>query len=416
MTHEYYVYHIQLNDESWVRVQKLGPGNEPWGEPSGASGYRAAEHSLQELLQKTRAAELDGSSIKAFGEELFSILFDDGLAQDFFDFYDKARQADRRVRVEIDISEFEFPRLASLPWELMRVPQERRHGALVFATDPGVTLVRHRARPEPPRNIRLAPGEPLRIAVAAVAPLSSEEVKLGPVQYQPVYDDLRGLAERYQNRIELLDLVENATAEDIDNLLKKRPHVLHFIGHGRLRGIDGEEVGEIILSDGVMNYPDPYQAAEFGELFSRYLPAVILLHACEGAASSTADAFAGVASHLVEQGIPVVVAMQFEIANYIARRFANAFYSYLVQGTCADEAIQEARRAISLDGSIRHRTRDFATPVIFTRVRDGRLLDIGTAESPDYGVGEIVAFGRSAAVPKLGERPLRPGRAARHQA
>jgi formylglycine-generating enzyme required for sulfatase activity len=375
MSHDYFVYHIQLNDQSKARIQKLGPGKQPAGEPTGSLGYSETGPLLVGLLRQARAGELDGAAIAAFGADLFGTMFDAGLARDFFDFYDDARRANRRVRVELDISDLDQPQLASLPWELLRAPPEARHGAMVFATDPGMTLVRRRARPEPPKDILLPAGERLRIAVAVASPDSTDEIQLGPVQYLPVYKDLQGLAARYQDRIELLDPVENATAQDIDRLLSTRPHIFHFVGHGWLHDTDAGSAGEIVLSDGVLNLPDPYLAAEFGELFSRHTPSIILLHSCEGAASATGDAFASVASHLVEQGIPVVVAMQFSVSNSTARRFASKFYTCLAQGDRVDEAVQEGRRAISLDGAIRHRTRDFATPVVYSRVEEGRLVD-----------------------------------------
>jgi len=40
-----------------------------------------------------------------------------------------------------------------------------------------------------------------------------------------------------------------------------------------------------------------------------------VLNSCEGARNSRNDPFASVASNLVRQGIPAVVAMQFEITN-----------------------------------------------------------------------------------------------------
>jgi hypothetical protein len=71
--------------------------------------------------------------------------------------------------------------------------------------------------------------------------------------------------------------------------------------------------------------------------------------------------------------IPVVVAMQYEVSNITASQFAYEFYERLAKGEPVDIAAQNGRRTIALE--TRHRKRDFATPVIFMRVRDGYLFN-----------------------------------------
>ena len=47
-----------------------------------------------------------------------------------------------------------------------------------------------------------------------------------------------------------------------------------------------------------------------------------VLNSCEGARATAADPFSGTAQSLVQQGIPAVVAMQFEITDEAAITFA----------------------------------------------------------------------------------------------
>lgn len=98
-----------------------------------------------------------------------------------------------------------------------------------------------------------------------------------------------------------------------------------------------------------------------------------MLQACEGAMLSESQAFVGVASRVVQQNIPVVVAMQYEVSNATASRFACKFYKRLAQGAPVDIAVQEGRYAIALSAT-QYRKRDFAAPVIFMRVQDGYLF------------------------------------------
>jgi formylglycine-generating enzyme required for sulfatase activity len=111
----------------------------------------------------------------------------------------------------------------------------------------------------------------------------------------------------------------------------------------------------------------------FSELFNQHRPGVVMLQACEGGMLSASQAFVGVASRVVQQNIPVVVAMQYEVTNSTACRFSRRFYQQLVQGDPVDIAAQYGRRAIAL-GPTQYQKRDFATPVIFMRVQDGYLF------------------------------------------
>jgi formylglycine-generating enzyme required for sulfatase activity len=155
-------------------------------------------------------------------------------------------------------------------------------------------------------------------------------------------------------------------------VLEQQPHIFHFIGHGRLHDESGQEVGQIALVDDMFDEALWVDASFFGGLFNRHRPGVVMLQACEGGKLSASQAFVGVASKIVQQNIPVVVAMQYEVSNFTASRFAQRFYERLAQDDPVDIAAQNGRRAIALN--TQYRKRDFATPIIFMRVEDGYLF------------------------------------------
>ena len=108
-----------------------------------------------------------------------------------------------------------------------------------------------------------------------------------------------------------------------------------------------------------------------------------ILNACEGARSSRQDPFAGSAQSLVQQGIPAVIAMQFEIADDVASTFAHEFYGALADGLPIDASVTEARKAIFAGG----REIEWATPVLYLRAPDGRIFDVapaGKTAAPEY--------------------------------
>src|SRR5262249_26982187 len=73
---------------------------------------------------------------------------------------------------------------------------------------------------------------------------------------------------------------------------------------------------------------------------------LVVLNACEGSRASRADPFAGVAQTLIQQGVPAVITMQFEITDQAAITFADEFYAAVADGHPVDAALANARKAI----------------------------------------------------------------------
>lgn len=310
----------------------------------------------------------DDKQARKLGEALFDCLFNDVLRQDFVTFYYKVVQQEKQLlRVELDIDEREMPEIAALPWEFLCLPESANLGEIWLGTDPNSILTRRCSQWHQAPAIQLKPGEKLRIALAISAPQN-----LGAVVYEKVQGKLEKLAIEQSDRIELLPIVNPATREDIDTLLEQEPHIFHFIGHGCLHDESGAEVGQIALVDNVLDEALQVNASFFGGLLNRHRPSVVMVQACEGGRLSASQAFVGVASKIVQQNIPVVVAMQYEVSNVTANRFADRFYERLAKDDPVDLAVQNGRYSIALD--TQYRKRDFATPVIFMRVRDGYLF------------------------------------------
>jgi hypothetical protein len=97
-----------------------------------------------------------------------------------------------------------------------------------------------------------------------------------------------------------------------------------------------------------------------------------ILNACEGARSSPSDPFAGVAQTLIQQSIPAVVAMQFEITDDAAITFAHEFYGAVADGYPVDAAVAESRRAIYAQGN----EVEWGTPVLYMRSPNGQLFRV----------------------------------------
>lgn len=365
---KYYTCRVRVTNYEHVQLERKTPEGEDMGEPSGKFGYKGALREQIDALLAPPDAPQGAETIKKLGETLFKALFDNELKHKIFDLYNQAvRQEKKLLRIELDIDEKTMPEVAALPWEFLRLPTDANLGAIWFGTAPDVILSRRRAQWHAAPPIQLKSGEKLRIALAVAAPADLETVA-----FERVHTDLQSLAKAEPNRIELLPLVNPANPETIDAVLSKEPHIFHFIGHAQLQKAGDQHVGRIALVDHLGD-ADWVEEEYFSELLNEHQPNLIFLQACEGAMATASQAFVGVASRIVQQNIPVVLAMQYEVSNSTASRFARKFYQQLAEGDPVDLAAQNGRRSIAL-GPTRYKSRDFATPVIFMQVKDGHLF------------------------------------------
>ncbi len=371
----YYTYRIQILAGNQVRATIHDPNNTLLEEPQGSFSYKGAlKKQVDTLHQLALAGQLQDGQPRELGQALFNVLFDDMLRYNFVKLYhDKIRNTDMLLRIELDINEYDMPELVALPWEMMCLPEDANMGSIWLGTAPNLIFSRRRAQSFIPNPIELKPNEKLRIALVVA---DVDDPDLGKVQYEKVLKGLEKLATENSDQIELLPIVKPATPESIDNILTKRPHLFHFIGHGRLKDDGAKAVGEVALVDDIFEEADWVKESYFSELFVTHTPALVLMQSCESGAATASKAFTGIASRLVQQNIPVVMAMQYAVSNSTATRFAMRFYAELAKGDPVDRAAQYARRAIAL-GPTRYDTYDFATPVIFMRVKDGHLFQRG---------------------------------------
>jgi CHAT domain-containing protein len=160
----------------------------------------------------------------------------------------------------------------------------------------------------------------------------------------------------------------------LQGLLRKGEyHVFHFIGHGTFS--DYREDGLLLLED-----EDGAGAPVSGHYLGTLLHdeksiRLAVLNACEGARTSTSDPYAGTAQQLVRQGIPAVIAMQFEVGGRTAETLSREFYRSLADNYPVDAALAEARKAIYTQGQ----DIEWGIPVLYMRSPNGQLFDVEPA-------------------------------------
>ncbi len=377
-------YHISVIQDE-VRASVYRPGSQEPAHPRGEFRINQFRECIDTLVKKVRRNTVGQGDITTLGECLYQSLFDDALNIDFRNCFEEADD----IHVELDVEDKSVPDIASLPWEFLRAPATTRYSALDFISHPHIILSRRRelwmaASP-------LDSNQKLRIQLAYAAP---DDKNLGPVEYESVWAAIQKLAIAFPELIDEPELIPHVTLNSLDNALKKRPHILHFIGHGRLIKANKKERGQLALIKNDGHSADWTPEDRIAQLFERHKPAVVILQACESGAlhrnSEKGSPFVGIASKVVQRNIPFVIAMQYEISNQASVTFAEVLYSQLQNREPLDLAVQEARRRLSLSFPD---TRDPMSIVLFSRVRDGQLFHAEPAhELPEQSDASALLF------------------------
>ena len=153
-------------------------------------------------------------------------------------------------------------------------------------------------------------------------------------------------------------------------LLEDDWHVLHFLGHG---GFDKSRAAmeRCFVGPEGRRSRSPASCSRTTSRrspacsWSSRMPAIPRsLRADEGQ-----DPFRATAAALVQAGIPAVIAMQTPIWTTARAALSATFYKFLALRHPVDAALAEGRRTVRSKASL-----DWATPTLFTRIKDGNIL------------------------------------------
>jgi hypothetical protein len=314
--------------------------------------------SLTDIRRNTRRIDSsDMAEVKSFGGRLFRALFDEQLQPTLVRSLDEARRRQAGLRLRLRLSD--APELADFPWEYLYDTGANRFLNLSVETP----LVRYLELPEPGRPLTVQP--PLKILVMISAPSDVARLDVD-VEWNRITSAVADLEARGLVTVERL---ETATMAALQQTLRRGEyHILHYVGHG---GYDEHSQDGVLLLEGMDGRRRAVSGQDLGTLLHDHRSLrLVILNSCEGARSSPTDPFAGAAQSLVQQGIPAVIAMQFEITDDAAITLSHEFYSALADGYAVDTALGEARKAIFAGGN----EVEWGTPVLYMRSTSGRLF------------------------------------------
>lgn len=331
--------------------------------------------------------------LRLIGEYLFRILLDDGdkdgaLRDEFDSAYLAYRaEAEKPKAVRKDAGpvvlriilrfEHELSNAAALlagwPWEFLYfVPSNSKEGR--FLAGPDTQLFLNRSVQKMKDTWREAGSRPplsgLKILVATCL-----QANLPPREVEILIEKIKALGATVSPPL------EDPTAEQLKAAITEaKPHIFHFIGHGKGGGIVVKSSPEEEAAGIAAGEKRPWSEMtpeEVGKLCDGHVPELVFLQSCEGAAMS--GGFTSGALRLIAKGVPSVVAMQYEIKYGAANAFALAFYKSIAVGGTIDDAVAAGRvelgkREPARDEKVEWNNRRFGAPVLYLEAEDARLI------------------------------------------
>ena len=337
------------------------------------------------------AGAIHESPLQVHGRRLFGYLFGNGVGLAAYLKHDPLARS-RGARIVLALRP-EAAALWGVPWEYL-------HDGREFLAVSGRFAIAR--MPWALRELKPAPTPlPLRILVVVSSPKNLPELNTE----KEIADIQNALDDAIRDEKVRLDFLEEATLESLQDALREvEPHVIHYTGHGAfgrlcpcceaLNDARPDACGKCRAE--LKNVePTSFLALEDDEGRAHNVGAqqiapilrqarnlrLVFLSGCQTARTNARDAFAGVATGLLDAQIPAVLAMQFSILDESAIALAKAFYTALGRGDALEIALSEARLAMKnrADGP----GTDWGIPALYLRSHNLRLID------PDARVEKI---------------------------
>lgn len=361
--------------------------NSPTGQATTEFDLPFTEEGLENFVLKIgrprrssrRADSSETEAVKVFGGKLFEAVFQDDIHTCFRGSLDEAARQEAGLRLRLRLAD--VPELVDIPWEYLYHNSTLNRFLCLSVETP---LVRYLDLPERIRSLTVKP--PLRILVMISSPTDYPrlDVEQEWARLNEALGDLkrRGLVELQRlDRASLINLQKQLRQDEY--------HIFHFVGHG---GIDKQTQEGVLILENENGLSNSVSGQELGTLLhdERTLR-LALLNACEGARNARSDPFAGVAQSLLQQGIPAVIAMQFEVTDEAAITLAHQFYDALADGYPVDAALTEARKTIFAQ----LKNVEWGTPVLYMRSPDGKIFDIEQSKSAPSRARVFISYKRN---------------------
>jgi hypothetical protein len=297
---------------------------------------------------------------RAFGGRLYKAVFNEELDELLATSLTEAGAAGKGLRIRLRLGD--APDLVNIPWEYLYRPASDDF----FALSNWTPIIRYLDVEDRMPAADLEP--PLKILVMISNPVEYQDTLDVDREWDRLQDAFADLQKTGHVQLKKL---ERATEQDLQRELRRNDyHIFHFIGHGEFN--EQEQDGVLLLEDEHRRTKLVSGRGLGTVLRDSRAMRLVVLNNCEGARASDTDPFSGAAQSLVQKGLPAVAAMQFEVTDNAAIRFAHEFYAGLSDGYPADAALAEGRKNI-YQGATKY---EFGSPVLYLSADDGVIFNI----------------------------------------
>ena len=307
-------------------------------------------------VSRSAEPEISARSLAELGDRLFRALLPEAVRNRYHESLGRiADRSDRglRLRLQSGLGIPAMTRLHAVPWEYLHSTTGQ-----FLALSRQTSIVRH-------LDLEMAGDRPLASPPLSILVLADGDSNLHLAQ------ELASIRQAWsgQGRVHLTALADLTLDSLREELLARDYHVLHFMGHGGFDSAAGEGSLALRGNDGRRVWVSGSELADqVRDLSSLRL---IVLNACWTARTSSSGPYAGVATALLNAGVPAVLAMQFPISDPAALAFSRSFYRRLARGDTIDAAVTEGRMAIRRTDRT---SLEWGTPVLFERLTSGRVV------------------------------------------
>jgi tetratricopeptide (TPR) repeat protein len=274
-------------------------------------------------------------ALRAWGSQAFNALFDRRDAGNWLD-------SSGILQVCADDAH-----ILSWPWEALYDPKA---GAYVAHQRPLERRLSRLPGLQPAPNV---PNERVNILLVVCRPFEDD------VRYRSIARPLIELIQR-QNLPAHVDVLRPPTFDQLREHLRQHPgyyHVLHFDGHGAYApsGYSSPQevrahVGYLVFENG-SGRDDAKSARDVAALLHEYAVPAVVLNACQSATldEQAEDAFASVATALLQSGMRSVVATAYSLYVSGAQVFLPEFYRRLFESGSVAEGVRAGRQQMLAD-------------------------------------------------------------------
>jgi len=262
-----------------------------------------------------------------------------------------SQQLPLRVRLSIDVG---APELHSLRWELLRDPL----GDAPLSMSEQIRFSRYLSSADW-RQARVRRKGEIRALVFIAHPSDLATYQLATFDWAA---EQKRLAAALGAIPTTFIAPGSATLAQLEAELRNAPDLVIIVAHGRFRD------GPVLWLERPAGDSDLVPGAQLELLFRtvEQCPRLVILASCQSAGDEYDALLNALAPRLASAGVPAVIGMSGTISVETAGSFQRTLIAELLRDGEIDRAVAAARRAVRLRG-------DFWMPVLFSRLRSGRL-------------------------------------------